>query len=299
MADLYATSIQYQGFTLATTTLYVLAAQFVATVLSIGYAVGDHKYGWGKKPVGRARAHFGSVGYHYRWMDTPEIWLPTYGWFICVFLVSVTAGLGMGFTEWIVSDYSPNTTSGNFWLTIVAFFIIIPVLAMLWAISLFQLQSIGWSLIFALLYFAAAGVQVGMTVAYVAMYQCEVTDTTAVNYNSHCTTSPYRTYQWLALFLGAALQFIWSCYVVAVAIKTYMKNRNRRMGNANAAEASQRYDLAPDESIDEHKAAITTLVKPLKTLNEEFTRSKDGVMIRAETLKNFKMGTRRREDMRV
>jgi hypothetical protein len=128
----------------------------------------------------------------------------------------------------------------------VCFFGIIPILAGAWAVFLFHCHYLGWSLAFAVLYFAAAGVTFGMTLAYPIQYP-------------QPTTNSYLTYQWIAFGMGACAQFLWSCYVLAVAIALYVKNNQRTSA-----------DLAADETMEERTAVNDLLLEKRLAIHGDF-----------------------------
>lgn len=224
----FDTSVQYQGLSIVFFggIAYALGIQFVWTLMALWTATGKHSYGPGKRPEDEYTALHGDTDFWYRWLRVPDHWLPLWGWTLITFIVAGTFGAATGLFVWIVNDYA-----GYYWLTIVCFFFIIPILAGAWAVFLFYGHYLGVSLAFAILYCIASGVLVGMTCAYAVQYPQ--------------TGAAYLSYQWIAFGMGSLPQFLWSVYVMAVAINMYMHNSDRSMN-----------DLAPGESKEERQTVI-------------------------------------------
>lgn len=218
----YDTSIQYQAIELTLTIAYALIP-FLVTATLLYIRVGPYKYGCGKRmPAGEMRPHHTHEHYWYRWLIIPKQWMPTAAWSFLLLAVWALWGTGWGLFGWIVNDFNNVTTSSMFWLTVMSFMIIVPVMAILWAVMFFGHHYLGWALIFSVTTIAASIVQFAMTIAYAVIYPNN--------------TSSNVTYQWLA-FAFATPQLLFYGYVLWMNVAIYMKNKDRNMED----------DLAPDE----------------------------------------------------
>jgi len=226
----FATSATYQGFILTIPIVLWLFVDAVITAICYWSAMGPYSYGGDKKVVSGTRAPmYGDYHFHFRWLLAPG-WAPPWAWYLALLIVSGAGGVGMGLFFWITNSFVATDVWGMYWITIGAFFLALPVIAACWAMTFFYGRSIIAAAVIGFVYFAAAGVLFGMTVAYPFLYPQIV---------------PNLTYQWLAFGLGAAVQVPWTFYIFVIICIIAYKNSHREM----------HVHLAEGESMEERNAA--------------------------------------------
>lgn len=237
----FETSAPFMGFTMTLWALWWLGAAVICSVLHIlrswpyVYGMGDDYKGYrtkeGKIAIGEKPVH-GEAAFWYHHLKKPAGMIPPWAWAFCWTLSCVAAGLGAGFAFWIADS------TNNIWLTIMSFFLIIPALAGLWAIVFFVACSLGGSLFVAVINFAAAGVQFGMTLAYPLVWPA-----------SNTGTPTFWQDQWLAFGLSI-LYMVWTLYVMVINVLLYTRNHDMDDEENEASEVLKAaYSMAVDHGI--------------------------------------------------
>lgn len=216
----------YQALSMVLLIVYNLM-QGGLTTLCIWGRKGPHNYAGGKRtPDGETHPPYNTPHYWFRWFLAPG-WMPNWAWTVATIFVCASSGVGSGFFFWIVNDYT-----NNYWLSIASFFLIIPpVLAAGWALVFFVGQSFAGAIVMGFFWFAAAGVNVALTIVYPVYAQMQL---------------PYWTYAWLAFGLGTCAQFLWSAYVLGLTCAVAYYNSGKSMES----------HLAADETLAERAAAV-------------------------------------------
>jgi len=250
----YETSTAYMALIFTITIIASWWAELVITALCIMIRKGPYSYGMGKVPTrGSERPMRGDAHFWYRWLRAPEGWLPIWAWMLILFIVAGCWGAGWGVHMWIVNDYLTTNTSGIFWTVIASFYIIVPVLHTFWAGMFFYRQWLGAAVFCAVLYFAAVGVQFGMTLSYPVVYL-----------NSLFV---YQQYQWTSFGLGGCVQLLWAFYVLIVTVIVYVRNKDRTDD-----------ELAPDEDEVEAQAMAALHAGDLATIKANSILTADALM---------------------